>query len=76
MKDGKPPRHRTPEYQKARALAEDLDDRDLAVTIDLLRTMLAAYGDVQFSRRKRMDPEKLIAVYQALADRESAGSGS
>ena len=69
MNSRKTPRHGTPEYRKARALAEELDDGSLAATIDLLRTMLAAYGDVQFSRRRRTDPGKLAAVYQALADR-------
>ena len=64
------PRYETPEYVKARALAEELDDGGLAATIEMLRTMLAAYGDVQVSRRRTVDPEKLAAAYQALAERE------
>ncbi len=64
------PRYETPEYLKARALAEELDDGGLAATIEMLRTMLAAYGDVQVSRRRTVDPEKLAAAYQALAERE------
>ncbi len=67
------PRHQTPEYHKARTLAEELDDGNLAATIEILRTMLAAYGDVQFGRRRKADPERLAAVYQALAQR---GPGS
>ena len=30
--------------------------------------MLAAYGDVLASRRRKIDPEKLAAAYQALAE--------
>jgi hypothetical protein len=63
----KTPRHQTPDYHKARALAEALDDRTLSATIELMRTMLAAYGDVLFSRRRTSDPARLAAVYQALA---------
>lgn len=69
MSSRKTPRHKTPEYDKARALAEELDDKNLAATIEILRTMLAAYGDVLFSRRSKSDPKKLAAVYQALAER-------
>jgi hypothetical protein len=50
-------------------MAEELDDTSLAATIEILRTMLAAYGDVQFSRRRKVAPEKLAAVYLALAKR-------
>lgn len=71
MTDGRLPRHRTPDYLKARALAGELDDRRLAATIEILRTMLAAYGDEKFSRRGKSDPVKLAAIYQALAGRKS-----
>ncbi|MDR3436854.1 hypothetical protein [Telmatospirillum sp.] len=63
-------RYETPEYRKARILAEELDDKNLAATIEILRTMLAAYGEVLFSRRRKADPEKLAALYRALAARE------
>lgn len=63
-------RSETPEYHKARILAEELDDKNLVTTIDILRTMLAAYGDVLFVRRKKADPEKLAALYQMLTERE------
>ena len=69
MSDRKVPRHETPEYAKARTLAEGLDDQGLAATVEMLRTMLAAYGDVLASRRRKIDPEKLAAAYQALAER-------
>lgn len=69
MSERKIPRHETPEYRKARALAEELDDGNLSATVEILRTMLAAYGDVLFSRRRKTDPAKLAAVYQALAER-------
>jgi hypothetical protein len=64
------PRHETPQYHKARALAEDLNDEGLAATIEMLRTMLAAYGDVLAGRRRKIDPEKLAAAYEALAERK------
>ena len=63
-------RYETREYRKARILAEELDDMNLSTTIEILRTMLAAYGDVLFSRRRKSDPEKLAAVYQMLVERE------
>jgi hypothetical protein len=70
MNSRKASRYETSEYRKARILAEELDDVNLSTTIDILRTMLAAYGDVLFSRRRKADPEKLAAVYQMLAERE------
>ncbi len=69
MSGRKIPRHETPEYHKARALAEALDDGGLAATIEILRTMLAAYGDVLAGRRRKIDPAKLAAAYEALAER-------
>jgi len=68
MSSHKLSRYETPEYRKARTLAGELDDKNLAATIEILRTMLAAYGDVLFSRRRTADPEKLAAVYTALAE--------
>jgi len=70
MSSRKVPRYETPDYRKARTLAGELDDKTLAATIEILRTMLAAYGNVQFSRRRTADPEKLAAVYKALAEHE------
>lgn len=75
MSGSKVPRHKTPEYGKARTLAEDLDDKSLAATIELLRTMLAAYGDVLFSRRRNAGPGTLATVYQALAECEKKKRG-
>ena len=70
MSSRKVSRYETLEYRKARTLAGELDDKNLAATIEILRTMLAAYGDVLFSRRRKADPEKLAAVYTALAEHE------
>lgn len=70
MDGHKIPRHETRDYRKARTLAEELNDENLAATIELLRTMLAAYGDVLFSRRRKIDPGKLAEVYRTLVARE------
>lgn len=70
MSSRKIPRYETPQYHKARALAEELDDQQLTTIVEMLRTMLAAYGDVLASRRRRIDPAMLAAAYQALAERE------
>jgi cobalamin biosynthesis Mg chelatase CobN len=75
MSSHKAPRHDTRDYCKARTLAEELDDKNLAATIAILRTMLAAYGDVLFSRHRKIDPEKLAAIYQTLAEREKKKKG-
>ncbi|PKU21480.1 hypothetical protein [Telmatospirillum siberiense] len=75
MSNRKPSRYETRDYRKARRLAEEMDDKTLAATIEVLRTMLTAYGDVLFSRRRTANPEKLAEVYQTLAEREKKKKG-
>ncbi len=70
MSSRKVPRYETREYRKARTMAEELDDKNLAATIEILRTILSAYGDVLFSRRRKANPEKLAVVYRTLVERE------